>query len=151
LDDDELDKTKAQIAKIKDANLKAGDPELLLGAPASYWLDLRSFNPPRLAATLKQPMLILQGEKDYQVMMKDFENWKAALSKRRDVEFKSYPKLYHLFIETEDKAAPANYQKAGQVARLVIDDIAAWIRKKPAISKDFPGFISCANCQSPGE
>jgi hypothetical protein len=100
-----------------------------LGVPASYWLDLRGYNPPQLAATLKQPMLILQGEKDYQVTLKDFDNWKAALSKRKNVEFKSYPKLYHLFIETEDSPAPANYQKAGHVAKYVIDDLAGWIRK----------------------
>jgi uncharacterized protein len=125
----ELEKTKAQVAQIKSPNLKIGDKDLALGIPASYWLDLRGYNPPQLAQTLKQPMLILQGEKDYQVTMQDFANWKAALAKRKNVEFKSYANLYHLFIETTDKAAPANYEKAGHVARYVIDDIAAWIKK----------------------
>jgi dienelactone hydrolase len=126
----ELDKTKAQAAKVKDANLKIGDKDLPLGVPATYWLDLRGYNPPQLAKTLKQPMLILQGEKDYQVTMKDFANWKAALSKRKNVAFKSYANLYHLFIETPDKPAPANYEKAGHVAKYVIDDIADWMKKQ---------------------
>jgi uncharacterized protein len=125
----ELDKTKVQVAQIKSPTLKIGDKDLVMGVPASYWLDLRGYNPPQLAQSLKQPMLILQGEKDYQVTMKDFANWQAALAKRKNVEFKSYAKLYHLFIETEDKAAPANYEKAGHVAVYVIDDIAAWVKK----------------------
>jgi uncharacterized protein len=125
----ELEKTKAQIVRVKSPNLKIGDKDLVLGVPASYWLDLRGYNPPQLAQTLKQPILILQGEKDYQVTMQDFANWKAALAKRKNVEFKSYANLYHLFIETADKPAPANYEKAGHVARYVIDDIAAWVKK----------------------
>jgi dienelactone hydrolase len=125
----ELEKTKAQIARVKSPNLKIGDKDLALGVPASYWLDLRGYNPPQLAETLKQPMLILQGEKDYQVTMQDFANWKAALAKHKNVEFKSYANLYHLFIETADKPAPANYEKASHVARYVIDDIANWIKK----------------------
>jgi hypothetical protein len=109
--------------------LKPDSKELAMGVPAAYWLDLRGYNPPEVAKTLKQPMLILQGEKDYQVTMKDLENWKAALASRKDVTFKSYPKLFHLFIETEDKPAPSNYDKAGHVAAYVIDDIANWIKK----------------------
>jgi uncharacterized protein len=126
----ELEKTRAQVARIKSPELKIGDKGLPLGVPASYWLDLRGYNPPQLAQSLKQPMLILQGEKDYQVTMEDFANWKAALAKRRNVEFKSYAKLYHLFIETADRAAPANYEKAGHVAAYVIEDIAGWVKRQ---------------------
>ncbi|MEW6125877.1 MAG: alpha/beta fold hydrolase [Acidobacteriota bacterium] len=126
----QLEIVKAQVAKVKDATLKPGDKGLLLGVPGSYWLDLRGYNPPEEAKNLKQPMLILQGEKDYQVTLKDFENWKAALGARKDVEFKSYAKLYHLFIETEEKAAPSNYAKEGNIAKYVIDDIVAWIKRQ---------------------
>ena len=122
-----IDSLKQQAAKVKE--LKPGSTDFLIGAPAAYWLDLRDYYPPEVAKTLKQPMLILQGEKDYQVTMKDFENWKAVLASRKDVVFKSYPKLFHLFIETEDKPAPSNYEKAGHVANYVIDDIANWIKK----------------------
>ncbi len=122
-----IDNYKQQAAKVKE--LKPESKDYAMGIPASYWLDLRGYNPPEVAKTLKQPMLILQGDKDYQVTMKDFENWKAALSSRKDVVFKSYAKLYHLFIETEDKPAPENYNKAGHVAPYVIDDIANWIKK----------------------
>lgn len=126
----QIDLLKQQVARVKDANLKVGDRGLPLGLPASYWLDLRGYNPPQAASKLAQPMLILQGEKDYQVTLKDFANWKAALSAKKNVEFKTYPKLFHLFIETEDRAAPANYTLEGNVAKYVVDDLATWIKKQ---------------------
>jgi alpha-beta hydrolase superfamily lysophospholipase len=126
----QIDLFKKQVAKVKDPNLKIGDKDLPLGLPASYWLDLRGYNPPDEARTLTQPMLILQGEKDYQVTLKDFDNWKTALGARKNVEFKTYAKLFHLFIETEGQAAPANYTQEGHVAKYVVDDIAAWIKKQ---------------------
>ena len=43
-------------------------------------------------------MLILHGERDYQVTPEEFARWKAALGSRRDVTFHSYPALNHLFI-----------------------------------------------------
>jgi dienelactone hydrolase len=126
----QIDQFKQRVARVKDANLKIGDKDLPLGIPASYWLDLRGYNPPQEARKLAQPMLILQGEKDYQVTLKDFENWKTALAAKKNVEFKSYAKLFHLFIETEDQAAPANYTQEGNVAKYVIDDLAAWVKKQ---------------------
>ena len=77
---------------------------------------------------VRQPMLILQGERDYQATMTDFEGWKKALAGRQDVTLKSYPKLNHLFGEGEGKARPAEYQKPNHVAREVIDDVAGWIK-----------------------
>jgi hypothetical protein len=74
-------------------------------------------------------MLVLQGERDYQVTMQDFERWKTALSGRKNVEFKSYPKLNHLFIDGDGKSIPSEYEKVGHVAAYVIEDIAGWIRK----------------------
>ena len=75
-------------------------------------------------------MLILQGERDYQVTMKDFEGWKKSLSSRKNAEFKTYAKLNHLFMEGKGKSTPAEYETAGHVAQIVIDDIANWIKKQ---------------------
>jgi fermentation-respiration switch protein FrsA (DUF1100 family) len=109
----------------------------VLGAPASYWLDLRGYNPPEAAKALGRPMLVLQGERDYQVTLDNFEAWQKALADRKDVTFKSYPKLNHLFIEGEGKSAPAEYQKPGHVAEAVVADVAEWI--KAAVPGSPPG------------
>jgi len=126
----QLDEIKRTVEKIK--NLKEPDAsasqEKLLGARAEYWLDLRRYNPAEMARNVKQPMLILQGGRDYQVTKEDFNGWKKALSSRKDVKFKLYPKLNHLFFAGKGKITPAEYQKAGHVAKRVIDDIAEWIK-----------------------
>ena len=83
--------------------------------------------PPQAAKELPKPMLILQGERDYQVTMEDFAGWKKALGSRKDVTFISYPKLNHLFVEGEGKSTPAEYSMPGNVAKVVVDDIAKWI------------------------
>jgi hypothetical protein len=116
------------------ATVKALKPEdaksatSIAGAPAAYWLDLRGYDPPSAAKAVKAPMLVLQGERDYQVTMPEFEKWKAALGGRSTVTFHSYPALNHLFIAGTGKSLPAEYQTPGHVAEEVIRDIAAWIK-----------------------
>ena len=75
-------------------------------------------------------MLILQGERDYQITMADFDGWKRSLKDHKDATLKSYPKLNHLFAEGEGKAKPAEYQQEGHVAKEVVDDVAAWVQKR---------------------
>ena len=72
-------------------------------------------------------MLILQGERDYQVSLKDFDLWKAALGRRKDVTLKTYPTLNHLFVAGEGKSKPAEYSQPGHVAPEVIDDIVKFV------------------------
>jgi hypothetical protein len=125
----QLDSLKAQVALVKSQSLSKSTPadQLPLGLPASYWLDLRGYEPARMAVSLTQPLLILQGERDYQVTKDDFQIWKNELAKRSNVEFKLYPKLNHLFIEGEGKITPDEYNASGHVAESVIKDITEWI------------------------
>lgn len=131
-EESQLQTLKAQVARVKGTGLAETTPsgELPLGLPAKYWLDLKGYNPAEVAQRLMKPILILQGERDYQVTMKDFEGWKKSLSYRKDVEFRLYPGLNHLFIEGEGRSTPAEYQIAGHVAEEVIKDIASWIKAR---------------------
>ncbi len=128
----EIEELKKQIERVKDPKLSAETPakELPLGASAAYWRALRAYNQTETASRLTLPMLIVQGERDYQVTMDDFNLWKKALATHRNVTFRSYPKLNHLFMEGEGKAKPEEYSKAGHVARELVDDLAAWIKKR---------------------
>jgi uncharacterized protein len=123
----QIESLRAEVAKVK--ALKPGDAGTALGAPDSYWLDLRGYNPPEAAKALKEPLLILQGERDYQVTMDNFEAWKKALAGRPNVTFKAYPQLNHLFIEGEGKSTPADYEKPGHVSEAVIADVAGWVKR----------------------
>lgn len=129
-DQKQIDRARELVAKIK--ALKREDlasPALLFGAPASYWLDLRGYDPPEAAKQLKQPLLILQGERDYQVTMEDYKRWTAALATKSNVTLKSYPTLNHLFIAGTGPSTPSEYEQPGHVDERVIEDIAAWIKK----------------------
>jgi uncharacterized protein len=121
----ELELSAAKVKKLTAAD--AASSTLLLGAPPAYWLDLRQYDP--LAATkgLKQPLLILQGGRDYQVTPADFDHWKKALGTQPKVTFKLHPKLNHLFIAGEGKSTPDEYLKPRHVAESVVTDIAEWI------------------------
>ena len=97
--------------------------------PESWWKDVEGYDPPALAATLGQPMLILQGERDYQVTMADFARWREALGKSGRAEFKTYSKLNHLFIAGEGKPGPAEYARSGKLDEAVLNDIADWVTR----------------------
>ncbi|HEX4566050.1 MAG TPA: alpha/beta fold hydrolase [Vicinamibacterales bacterium] len=125
-----IDEASANVQAINALKPEDANSGRMVGnAPASYWLDLRGYDPPSAATALKQPMLILQGERDYQVPMDEFAKWKAALSDKPSVTFRSYSALNHLFIAGRGKSLPAEYQIAGHVDEAVIRDIADWIKK----------------------
>jgi len=119
---------EAIVARVK--TLKPGDPPLtgpLASGPVSYVIDLRGYDPPAAAKALTLPMLVLQGERDYQVTMADFAAWRAALGSRSDVRFTSYPALNHLLMAGTGKSTPAEYRVEGHVDEAVVRDIAAWV------------------------
>ncbi|WP_328394519.1 alpha/beta hydrolase family protein [Nocardia sp. NBC_00416] len=104
--------------------------ELPFGMPAPYWLDLRAYHPPAVAAALSVPMLILQGERDYQVTVEhDLAGWRAGLSGRRDVTIRTYPADDHMFFPGAGPSMPADYTHPHHVDIEVITDIAAWVAR----------------------
>ncbi len=125
-----IEELERQRAEVKSPKLAVDTPaeKLPLGVPASYWLDLRGYAPAEAAKAIKQPMLILQGERDYQVTMDDLRLWRQALESRENVTFITYPTLNHLFMAGEGNSVPAEYFNAGNVAEEVVDDIAGWIK-----------------------
>ncbi|MCD6358938.1 MAG: alpha/beta fold hydrolase [Dehalococcoidia bacterium] len=129
ISDDEskqLEEISNQVNKVKELDIDEG--AIVLGASRAYWADLMAYDPVKTASELTLPMLILQGERDYQVTMEDFDTWKESLAKQEGVSFKSYPNLNHLFIAGSDKSTPAEYSQSGNVAQAVINDIVGWIK-----------------------
>jgi dienelactone hydrolase len=125
-----LEGIKKQVAKVKDPALAADTPrsELPISIPAEFWLELRKYDVVATAAKLKMPVLVLQGERDYQVTMEDFNGWKKGLAAQPRATLKSYAALNHLFMEGKGKAKPQEYDRPGHVAKEVIDDMAAWVK-----------------------
>jgi dipeptidyl aminopeptidase/acylaminoacyl peptidase len=122
---------KGNLTDTERAQLEAlrKNPKLaLLSFPEKYRDDLKDYDPVALAKRIDIPMLILQGERDFQVSMKDFSAWKAGLQGRANATSRSFPKLNHLFVAGGGKSTPEEYQEENHVAPEVIE-IAAWIAK----------------------
>lgn len=119
-----------QAKTIEDPNLKPGTQVKLLNAsvPSSYFLDLRNYDPAAVAASLKIPIYVTQGGRDYQVTTADYANWQKALSGHSNATLKVYPDLDHLLLSGTGPSKPDEYFVAGQhVSPEVITDLTAWV------------------------
>ena len=104
---------------------------VILGLPASYWIDLNKYNQVETIKKLdKQRVFVAQGAFDFQVSMTDFDLWSAALAGRSNAELKSYVDLNHLLSSQTEKGTMQQYQKAGNVSSILMDDLTSWINMK---------------------
>ena len=125
----EIETLREQAARVKDTNLSKDTPSTLLplGVDAAYWLDLRNYDPLAEAARIKRPILVLQGERDYQVTDTDLLGWRKALAYANDAQVISFQGLNHLFMKGTGKSSPDEYMQGGHVAAEVIKTIVNWI------------------------
>lgn len=128
----ELANLREKIKAAKDPNLSLNTPstKLPLGLPASYWLDLRDYKPAEAAKEIKKPILVLQGGKDYQITMVDFQNWWNALNDKGNTTFKVYNGLNHGFVKAGNFSTASDYDQPQNVSAEVINDIIKWIKSQ---------------------
>lgn len=128
----QYDAIKAQMDMINDPGFSPANPPkgFAMGVPY-YWADLKTYDPAKMAAKQTTPLLILQGQRDYQVTAaQDFQGWKDALSDRTNVTFKLYPKLNHVYTEGEGAmSSPLEYAKQANIPDYVIEDISQWVNE----------------------
>ncbi len=120
---------KEQVALAESPSLSPSTPasELPLNTPASYWLDLRTYHPVRVATGLTIPMFFSQGERDYQVPPSELHGWDQALVSHPNVTFRTYPAMDHLLLDGSGPATPAEYSVPGHVDSQLVADLAAWL------------------------
>jgi fermentation-respiration switch protein FrsA (DUF1100 family) len=122
-----LESLKVEMEKLKALEPGGSNPPVVMGLPSAWLLDVKNYDSAAQGARLSIPLLVLQGGRDFQVSMKDFDRWKSALANHSNAMFRSYPDLNHLFISGKAKSVPAEYQIPGNVSPDVIADIANWI------------------------
>jgi len=131
----QIERAEAIATQVESPLLKPTDVVGFFGSPipGSYFLDLRGYDPAKVAASLKIPILVLQGGRDYQVTNADYEIWQKALANDPQANFKLYPAYNHLFMKGgSGPAGPDDYSIAGNVSEDVITEIAKWIKAKTA-------------------
>ncbi len=125
-----IDAAKEFKRLIEDPSLRADqDVELPTGGTVkgAYFLEMRGYEPATIAQALACKVLVLRGERDYQVTMKDFEGWKKKLGSKAGATLRTYPSLNHLFVSGSGTPGPSEYEHPGHVDGAVVHDIAEWI------------------------
>jgi len=132
----ELPNVMDQVAKIDNpAELERDQPGdvLLGGVGPAYYLSGYRYNGVATAREIPQPLLLLQGDRDYQVTVaNDLDVWLRGLRGREGVSVVEFPKADHLFLDGTGPPTPVEYEKPGHVDPKVVATIAAWIDKVKA-------------------
>ncbi|PES25360.1 alpha/beta hydrolase [Bacillus anthracis] len=125
-----IDELKRQFAFIQDPTFNPEHPPTgyNLGSP-HFMYDVSRWRPVEEARSRKEPLLILQGARDYQVTVKnEYTKWQEGLSNRRNVQFNEYPKLNHFFTEGDGELSlPSEYEIPANIPEYVIQDIIKWV------------------------
>ena len=122
----EKDTLFKDLDKLKDVDSLAED-DTVAGVYSAYWKWLAAYDIIGAAKEITQPVLLLQGEEDYQVTMTDFDLWKDAVGGRDNWRMISYPGLTHLFMPGLRAEGPAAYARDGVVDAQVVKDIAEFV------------------------
>jgi fermentation-respiration switch protein FrsA (DUF1100 family) len=99
------------------------------GLPESYWLDLAAYDPVASAKSSSCPILVIQGQRDYQSTRADFDGWTQALAGKANFQSRWYTGLNHLFMAGEGAIVPDEYARLGHVDATVIEDIIEFIER----------------------
>ena len=122
----EKDVLFADLDKLRDLDSLTED-DTVAGAYVSYWKWLASYDIQKAALEIAKPVLLLQGEEDYQVTMTDFDLWKEAVEGKENWRLISYPGLTHVFMPGQKSEGNGAYSRDGRMSDQVIRDIADFI------------------------
>ena len=101
------------------------------GTTLYYFKEMGEHAAPGYLKRLQKPLLILQGEKDFQATAaEDFAGYKTLLEGHDNATFKLYPGLNHAFVPAlsdDINKARKEYAEERHIGDEVIGDIARWI------------------------
>ena len=130
---------QARMVDSPDLSTQTPDAELPFGVPAPYWLDLRDYDQVAVAAGLPQPMLLVQGGRDYQATVADdLSRWRAGLARRPNVAIRVYPADNHFFFPGTGPSSPAELAAAQHLDPEVVADVADWLKAQASWSNPGP-------------
>lgn len=130
---DQADALKELLASLQDMPKEEAMRYHFAGMSGYYFHEMAQYDVGQLALDSKKPMLILQGEADFQISAeKDFAAWQSLFDNEPQAVLKSYPNLNHSFIlsQGENKGTAQEYEIPGHVDKQVISDISDWIHEQ---------------------
>ena len=122
----EKDALFSELDKLQDLDSLSED-DRVAGVYSAYWKWLAAYDILGAAGEITEPVLLLQGEEDYQVTMEDFGIWNSAFGGRENWRLVSFPGLTHAFVPGEKAEGSAVYTRDGKVRDDVILEIASFV------------------------
>jgi hypothetical protein len=122
----QIDIMKEQAFKTLKAHL-INDDEAVLGAYKAYWEYLADYNPSEEAKIIEKPVLVIQGERDYQVPVDEYYKIYEEMKDYDNFKFKLYLGVNHILIQGEGTPSPEEYYTQSKVYQPLMDDIADFI------------------------
>ena len=101
------------------------------GTTLYYFKEMGEHPASEYLLKLEKPVMIMQGEKDFQATLeKDFAAYKELLEDKKNITFKVYENLNHLFVNSvygNIMKAMKEYKVEQHIGKNVIKDLADWI------------------------
>lgn len=95
--------------------------------PEVVLLSSLEVDPTRDVAGVTLPLLVIQGERDYQVGLADYDRWRRVLAGRKRVRFRRFPGLDHTLARGTGLSTHYDYYRARHVDPEVIEELARWL------------------------
>ncbi|MBS0217197.1 MAG: alpha/beta fold hydrolase [Proteobacteria bacterium] len=118
-------KAEADIAAIRG---NARPDATALGMRVDYWRSVDAVDPVADNKALRVPVLLLHGDRDFQVPMEDWTTLQRAFGNNKRFAMKLYPSLNHMGIAGTGTPSVAEYAQPGHVDSGLIADVATWIK-----------------------
>jgi pimeloyl-ACP methyl ester carboxylesterase len=100
------------------------------GLSLAYWKEIKNYSPAYTAASLKMPVFVMQGTRDYEVNIEDLDRWSIAMRKKTNKKIKSYPVNHMLQEGKTDIGLDDEYMQPRHVPYYFIQEISDWVKKK---------------------
>ena len=132
-------KQVAKFASMFDAMYELSDAEAKKkkmggGTTLYYFKEMGEHSAPSYLSVCEKPILIMQGEKDFQsTAEKDFAAYKQLLAGRSNITFRLYENLSHAFVPSvygDIMKAKQEYNVEQHIGENVTVDIANWVKQQ---------------------
>jgi len=128
---EEYDEVKRKVKNTYPDKIRSFSPHDSMPnqTQATYFIWLNAYKPIQIIKKIKQPVLIMHFNRDYQVNEKNIKLWQQTLKKNKNATIKQYPKLNHLMYEGEGPSTYSDYFIKSNIPVYLINDMADWLNK----------------------
>lgn len=121
------EETKAALEIIQTLTKPEEFPYDIFGYSPEFWLSLKEYQAIEEVKTLNSKILITQGSNDYQVSTGEYNAWVNGLKQQKNITFKYYKNMDHLFAVRKGTSSPADQFKESEISKAFAWDLISFV------------------------